>query len=29
VSSDAAVLSDKDKRQPTLADLPPPFVFGE
>ncbi|WP_165222136.1 dTDP-4-dehydrorhamnose 3,5-epimerase [Affinirhizobium pseudoryzae] len=29
VSGDAVVLSDKDRRQPTLADLPTSFVFGE
>jgi dTDP-4-dehydrorhamnose 3,5-epimerase len=29
VSGESAILSDKDKRQPVLADLPASFVFGE
>ncbi len=29
VSSDVAILSDKDKRQPNLVDLPASFVFGK
>ncbi len=29
VRGESAVLSDKDRRQPTLADLPTSFVFGE